>query len=132
MSYKLFPFQRTSAEWILKKKHALLAHEMGLGKSAIVIEAAMMLKAKSVLVFCPAIARFAWLREFQKFAFDGAFPGFKILLSRKDEPLHAGVTICSYDLADMEKYYVDLLVEKANGKELKWLLCELEINGQVK
>src|SRR3990167_147500 len=107
---ELFPYQKTGAAFLAGKKLALLADQMGLGKTAQVITAAMAIKAKSVLVFCPAIARFVWLRELQKFAFDGAFPGFKILTSRVDEPLHEGVTICSYDLADMEKYHVDLLV----------------------
>src|SRR3990167_5316635 len=107
---ELFGYQREAVNWISGKQLALLAHEMGLGKSAIVITAAMLGGSKSILVFCPASARFTWLREFQKFAHDGAFSGFKILLSGKDEPLHGGVTICSYDLADMEKYDFDLLV----------------------
>lgn len=64
---ELFPYQKTGAEWLASKKVALLADDMGLGKSAQAIRAADALNLSVILVICPAIARINWKREFEKF-----------------------------------------------------------------
>lgn len=61
----LFPYQTIDADWLSKKRFALLAHEMGLGKSAIAVTAAK--DMRDILVVCPASATVNWQREFKKF-----------------------------------------------------------------
>lgn len=46
---------------------ALLAFEMGLGKTAIAIRAADIAGAEDVVVFCPSVAVVNWQREFARF-----------------------------------------------------------------
>lgn len=66
LALELFPHQHEAIEWIRNRKVALLALDMGLGKTAVVIEAAKKINAASVLVICPAIATGNWENEFQK------------------------------------------------------------------
>ncbi len=64
MKSALFNYQILGADWLVTMRHALLADEPGLGKSAQTIRAADHLRLKRILVICPAIARINWLREF--------------------------------------------------------------------
>ncbi len=68
MSEALFPYQKVGAEWLARKQVALLADEMGVGKSAQAIAACDLIKAERILVLCPAVVRTNWAREFQKFS----------------------------------------------------------------
>lgn len=70
----LYPHQYEAVKFLMGRKLALLADEMGLGKSRSVIETIAKLqkpktksKRKPCLVVCPAIARFNWRREFEKY-----------------------------------------------------------------
>ena len=63
---KLFPYQVEDASWLSTKKKALLAHEMGTGKSAITIQAMKLANVKRVLIIAPPIARETWKREYKK------------------------------------------------------------------
>jgi len=65
---ELHPYQHESVMWLASRKQAMIAHEMGLGKSAIAIRAADRVGAKNILVVCPATARENWADEFKKFA----------------------------------------------------------------
>lgn len=65
---QLFPYQKEGAAWLTTKRWALLADEMGLGKSAQAIVAADKIRAKRILVICPAVARLQWSREFDRFS----------------------------------------------------------------
>ena len=65
---KLFPYQAEGAVFLGKRKAALLADGMGLGKSAQAIVACEAIEAKKVVVICPAIAVPMWVREFPKWA----------------------------------------------------------------
>ncbi len=66
MSDELFPFQKIGVKFLATKRHALLADEMGIGKTAQAICAATLIRAKRILVVCPATARINWQREFIK------------------------------------------------------------------
>jgi len=68
---------------------------MGLGKSAQAITAADIIKAKRILVVCPAVARINWDREFQKFSKIGR--KFQILTTLKDI-ISQNSIIISFDL----------------------------------
>jgi SWI/SNF-related matrix-associated actin-dependent regulator of chromatin subfamily A-like protein 1 len=63
---KLFDYQRTGADWLAGRKHALLGDKMGLGKTIQAIEGCNLVQAQRVAVVCPAIARINWRREFDK------------------------------------------------------------------
>ena len=60
---EFLPFQLTSAEWLAARNAALLALEMGLGKTAISIKATDLIQAMRVLVICPAVATENWAKE---------------------------------------------------------------------
>lgn len=97
MTESLLPYQEIGAKFLAERKGALLADAMRLGKSAQAIVAADTVKAASILVLCPAIARVNWAREFDKFS-----PRSRVcdvILSGKQalNP-EAHATICSYDL----------------------------------
>lgn len=96
MNEKLFPYQQESVDWISKRRFALLAHEMGLGKSAIAITAADKINAQRILVVCPAVARVNWLREFAKFSKKAR--QFSILARANDVFRPSDSLIVSYDL----------------------------------
>jgi len=61
MGLELYPFQKTGVEYLLSRKRALLADEMGTGKSA---QALGLINAdpkiRSVLIVCPAHLKLNW------------------------------------------------------------------------
>ncbi len=58
-------YQMTGIEWLKKAKKALLADDMGLGKSYQSLRAAIEIGGK-VLVLCPASLKYNWRNEFRK------------------------------------------------------------------
>lgn len=63
----LFPYQVEGADFLAQRGRALLADDMGLGKSAQAIAACDKLNVKSVLVVCPASVVTNWIREIERF-----------------------------------------------------------------
>lgn len=66
MTRELYPYQRIGADWLASKKHALLADQMGLGKTVQAIMAAKQVGARRIAVVCPASVRANWHREFER------------------------------------------------------------------
>lgn len=66
MSDTLMPFQITGAEWLAGRRRAMLADEMGTGKTCQLIRAADLVGARRIFTNCPAIGRVNWRREFDK------------------------------------------------------------------
>jgi SWI/SNF-related matrix-associated actin-dependent regulator 1 of chromatin subfamily A len=64
----LWPFQKASVAYALSRKHSLIADEPGLGKTPIAITIANEMKAKRVLVVCPASIRFQWIRRIKEWS----------------------------------------------------------------
>lgn len=64
----LYGYQRAGVDWLLQRKHALLADEPGLGKTAQAIVAATEADAQKILVICPASVVVNWRREIDRFA----------------------------------------------------------------
>ena len=62
-----FLFQRTGINWLLNKEKALLADDMGLGKSLQSIIAAKELGAIKILIVCPASLKLNWVKEIMPF-----------------------------------------------------------------
>lgn len=94
----LFPYQKVGAQFLTKHRRALLADEMGVGKSAQAVHACDLHGTKRLVVACPGIARINWLREFEKFSYIKR--DFKIIYTAKDEIKDTESVICSYDLIE--------------------------------
>lgn len=92
----LEPYQLDGARFLADRKHAFLADEPGVGKTAQAIRACDLVGAQNILVLVPASVRVNWLREFEKFSpFDR--PGVAIM-DGKGVPGATGITVCSYSL----------------------------------
>lgn len=92
---KLKQYQIEGANFLASKSFALLADEMGVGKTAQAIMASDIIGAKNILVICPAVARVNWRREFLEWSIFS--PTFKVCESSKDKP--SKKCIVSYDYA---------------------------------
>ena len=62
----LFSHQRTAIELILKHRQVILAHDVGLGKSATALISAKHSGVKDIAIFCPAYLIFNWKNEIEK------------------------------------------------------------------
>jgi len=71
-SVNLYPFQRVGANYLEESKRALLAFDMGLGKTITSLAATSNLihknKVKKPLIICPASLKFSWAIEIAKFS----------------------------------------------------------------
>lgn len=95
----LFPYQVEGIEWLKGKRFALLADEMGVGKTVQAIKAAEAIGASQITVLCPAVARYNWAAEFKTWSKTEA-SAMTLLYSASDaQRTLAPITICSYDLA---------------------------------
>jgi SWI/SNF-related matrix-associated actin-dependent regulator of chromatin subfamily A-like protein 1 len=68
------PYQIEGRDFLARRRHALLADEMRVGKSCQAIMAADKLRLENVLVVCPAIAVPHWHREFTRWSKDRIGP----------------------------------------------------------
>lgn len=117
---ELFPYQIIGARWLSEMRAALLADDMGLGKSAQVIRACNIINAKHVLIICPSIARPNWKRQFDLFSiFD--YPIHVVEKLTKNLPFN-GVTIVSFEGAthaeNIDQYCVSVVDERHYLKSL--------------
>ena len=97
MSFELRPYQVAGADWLVARKHALLADEPGVGKTAQAIAACDGVGAENVLVLCPASAKHQWRQRFDIVSVFGRQS--QVLPNCQARPLPRGVVIASYDLA---------------------------------
>lgn len=65
---QLASFQRIGRDFLTNHKTALLADEMRMGKSCQAIRAADKIKARKLLIVCPASVKITWVREFDKWS----------------------------------------------------------------
>lgn len=63
----LMPYQKVGAKFMVDAGSALLADDVGLGKTIQFLAAAWAVGAQRVLIFCPAILKYQWQAEIQKF-----------------------------------------------------------------
>lgn len=104
----LFPFQKEGAQWLATQPTAMLADEMGVGKTCQAIAGADLVKARSILVLCPGIARDNWEREFQKWQM---VPRTTCLIKKAADRPNADVVITSYH-AIMSRPVLKSLLER--------------------
>jgi len=68
MSLDLFPYQEDGATFLASRERAGLFDEMGTGKSAQTIRALDNVKARRIIIVCPAAVRETWSGELRKFS----------------------------------------------------------------
>lgn len=93
----VFPVQRTDARWLAEKGTRYLAHEMRVGKTATVIRANDLLRARRILWITTGTARLGHAKGWQ--AYSPVDHPCRVMLTGRDTPLDVGVTVTSYDLA---------------------------------
>ena len=62
----LYPYQKAGARFLAARPSAMLADDMGVGKTCQAIAACDEAGVRSALVICPGIARVNWKREFER------------------------------------------------------------------
>ena len=95
LPFELYPYQLEDAQKIVKKKRALLGHEMGCGKTLISILVGQSLDMPK-LVICPESLRINWFREIKNVRHDA---DVQILLSNETPHFGKDWTIIGYNTA---------------------------------
>jgi SNF2 family DNA or RNA helicase len=96
----LMPHQAAGVEWLLSRPKAMLAWEMGVGKTATLLRAwENSQDSGPMLVLCLASARENWRREALRFAIDPDLPPRVQVIKTKHEPLDhaADIVVTNYD-----------------------------------
>lgn len=91
----LHPFQAHTCEWAIRKGHALIAADTGLGKTPmqlVVADNVVRYTNKNAIIFCPLAVAAQTEREARKF-------GIEAKVSR-DGTVHKGITITNYEQID--------------------------------
>jgi SWI/SNF-related matrix-associated actin-dependent regulator of chromatin subfamily A-like protein 1 len=85
--------------WLLERPRALLAWEMGVGKTAPLLRAFECSRERGkALILCLSTARLNWAREIQKFALDRDWPPrVEICSSHLPPDPAADIFVCNYD-----------------------------------
>jgi len=114
----LWPFQKAGVDYVLQRNHALIGDEPGLGKTPMAIVVANEMRAKRVLVVCPASIRLQWAKQIRAWStMEGRYIVYPILKSSDGVHPRAEWTVVSYDLlrnpgvaAQLAKLGADLVV----------------------
>lgn len=94
---ELYPFQITGVDFLASHESALLADQMGTGKTIQTICAMNKIGARSVLILSPASVKYNWERELKDWFHEPLAP--VQVIKRSDEKLgEAEIIICNYDL----------------------------------
>lgn len=104
MTNKLYPYQREGAEWLASKRAALLAWQMGTGKTPTAVSACDVVGAQRILVLCPAVARPVWRDAFSQWSKAHHRPVSILHAATQPIGIHNDPTtlIASYDLLSRE------------------------------
>jgi SWI/SNF-related matrix-associated actin-dependent regulator 1 of chromatin subfamily A len=115
---ELWPFQKCDIEYALGRKCTLIGDQPGLGKTPVAICFANEIRAKRVLVICPASIRVQWVKRIREWTtLRWPYCIHPILVGRHGVHPTAEWTVVSYDLARTEaigkalaKGHYDLLI----------------------
>lgn len=100
---ELWPFQKASVEYVLRRGGGLIGDQPGLGKTPAAITFANEIKAKRVLVICPASIRLQWATRIREWStMEWPYHVYPILTSSRGVHPTAQWTIVSYDLCRTE------------------------------
>lgn len=101
---RYYPFQQHDAAWLIGRKSALLAHEMGLGKTIISIRGMNLLCAKQILIICKASLKINWERELHTWLENKKLK-IQILSGTKDRlRADTDIVIVNYDLLAISQW----------------------------
>jgi SWI/SNF-related matrix-associated actin-dependent regulator 1 of chromatin subfamily A len=111
-----FPFQRAGVEFLASRPAALLADEMGTGKTIQIAGLLNLLRPRKALIVVPASMKIIWALELRKWLVDKQIP--IMILKGQTKPLdlpHDGVWIVNYELlgrfrAEIASQPLDLLI----------------------
>lgn len=100
---ELWPFQKADIDYALARKNTLVGDQPGLGKTPIAICFANEIRAKRILVLCPASIRIQWVRKIREWTtLPWPYSIHTILVGRHGVHPNAEWTVVSYDLARTE------------------------------
>ena len=103
----LFDFQKEGVTFLSNNRSALLADQLGTGKTAQAIHACQQVGARSVLIICPASIKYNWKKETVKWGYDSR--DIYIVTKKNVRSLPAqGIFIINYDLIWRKEYYSPL------------------------
>ncbi len=108
---QLYDFQKTGVDFLSKARSALLADDVGTGKTAQGIHACQQVGARSILVICSASIKYNWKKEAVKWGYDER--DIHILDDKNIEAMPGkGLFIINYDLCWRKRYIRHLLRRK--------------------
>jgi SWI/SNF-related matrix-associated actin-dependent regulator of chromatin subfamily A-like protein 1 len=108
---ELWGFQKADIEYALARRNTLVGDQPGLGKTPIAICYANEIRAKRVLVICPASIRLQWVKRIREWStMKWPFVVHPILNSRNGVHPTAAWTVLSYELARQPNILKALLV----------------------
>lgn len=119
----LYPFQKAGVDYVLRRPNALIGDSPGLGKTPMAIVTANEMRARNVLVVCPANIRLQWAKQIRLWStLQGRFIIYPILKTSDGVHPNASWTIVSYDLlrsrpiwqALAERMYDLIVVDEAH------------------
>ena len=93
--FKLKPQQEQGVKFLTTRKKAILAHQMGGGKTITAIVSALEDNYKKILVICPASVKTTWYDETKKFVNEG-----DITIVEGSTWKESRFTIINYDILD--------------------------------
>lgn len=102
----LYPFQTTGVEFLASRQKALLADEQGLGKTVQAILAAKQLKARKILIVCPAVVKYVWHREITEWTGEKDIQVVEGMFARVKD---SAVTVINYDLLASPVVYEQII-----------------------
>jgi SWI/SNF-related matrix-associated actin-dependent regulator of chromatin subfamily A-like protein 1 len=97
---QLWPFQSANLDYALSRKNTLIADQPGLGKTPTSIAFCNEVRAKRVLVLCPANIRLQWVKRIREWTtMPWPYGIHTILTSRSGVHPTAAWTVTSYEMA---------------------------------
>lgn len=87
-------YQEEGVEWLMPRKRALLADDMGVGKTIQALFAAARLGLKTILVVCPCSVKTSWYHKVEEYGLNYE----RKILHSKDLKIIQGINIINYDL----------------------------------
>lgn len=121
MHDKLYSYQAEGARWLADTGDALLAWDMGTGKTATSVHATELVNARRIVVVCPAVAKSVWRDAFTRWS-KIKLPIRVIHSATSPVGGGEGVWIVSYDLMSRAKQ--NGLIRRLSVEAIDVLICD--------